>query len=80
MGVVFLTKICYTINMVRNGILLERFENNYIKKKKLSYKKALEIFESLWKEARLLKALPSKHSAENFKSKIRIARAINSGI
>ncbi|OGS44537.1 MAG: hypothetical protein A2539_01420 [Elusimicrobia bacterium RIFOXYD2_FULL_34_15] len=66
--------------MVKNGKLLEKFENNYIKKNKISYKKALKIFESLWKEAVLLKVLPSKNSAENFKSKIRIAKAINSGI
>ena len=66
--------------MVKNGNLLEKFENNYIKKKKLSYKEALKTFESLWNEARLLKVLPSKNPAKNFKSKIRIARALNSGI
>ena len=65
--------------MVKNPKLLEKFNDNYIKSRKISYKKALKIYESLWHEAVSLGILPSKNPLDNLESQIKIAKALNFG-
>jgi hypothetical protein len=37
--------------MIKNPQILAKFEDEEIRKEKLSYKEALRIFEAMWKEA-----------------------------
>ncbi len=48
--------------MIKNKKLLEKFENDLMKKEKFSYQQALKIYEALWIEAKNLKVLPLKKS------------------
>ena len=64
--------------MVKNPKLLEKFNYEQIKKEKLSYQKALKIFEALWKEAVSLGVVPLKDPMEGIDVDIRIARILNS--
>jgi len=64
--------------MIKNPRLLARFEDEEIKKEKLSYKEALKIFEAMWKEAVSLGVLPPKDPLEDIETDIRIAGFLNS--
>lgn len=59
--------------MIKNPKLLKIF-----KKEKLSFKVAMRIFESLWKEALSLKVLPSKNPLEGIEVDIKVAKILNS--
>lgn len=59
--------------MIKNPKLLKIFE-----KEKLSFKTSLKLFESLWKEALFLKALPLKNPLEGIEVDLRIAKILNS--
>jgi len=59
--------------MIKNSKLLKS-----LNKEKVSYKKALRIFEALWQEAVSLKVLPSKDPLEGIEVDLRIARILNS--
>jgi len=64
--------------MVKNSKTLENFEKKYIKKNNLTFKEKLEIYESLWAEALLMKVLPLKDPLEGIEIDIKIARILNS--
>lgn len=49
--------------MIKNTALLEKFEREMIKEP-LSYRKALQIFEAMWKEEISLGVLPLKNPLE----------------
>lgn len=64
--------------MIKNKKLLEKFENDLMKKEKFSYQQALKIYEALWIEAKNLKVLPLKNPMKGFDTKIKIAKILNS--
>jgi len=64
--------------MMRNTAILDKFEEEQIKKNKPSYSKSLSIFQALWKEAIHLGVLPSKNSLDDMEGDIRMARILNS--
>jgi hypothetical protein len=63
--------------MIRDRQQLEEFERHLLKTGKLSYKQALAIYESLFKEAVSLGAVGSNNWMEDIEVDIKIARAIN---
>lgn len=65
--------------MVKNSLLLREFEYLFQKKEgRLSFEKAMEIFTSLWQEAKDLKIIPLKDPLEGIEVDIRIAKILNS--
>ena len=64
--------------MIKNQKVFQNFENDYIKKRNLSYKENLQIYEGLYKEALLLKALPGENPLEGIEDNIRLAKILNS--
>jgi len=64
--------------MIKNKKLLEKFENDLMKKEKFSYQQALKIYEALWIEAKNLKVLPLKNPMEGIDTEIKIAKILNS--
>lgn len=64
--------------MIKNPKLLAEFEDKELKKERLSYKKALKIFEAMWQEAVTLGVLPSKDPLEGIETDIKLARILNS--
>ena len=64
--------------MVKNKIILNRFYQGLIKKENIPYKKAVQIYEALCKEAVSLKIFNSKNILDGIEIDIKIAKAINS--
>ena len=64
--------------MVKNPRLLARFENEELKKEKLSYREALKLFEAMWREAVSLGVLPLKDPLEGIETDIKLAKILNS--
>ena len=64
--------------MIRDTKLLQKFENNLLKKELISYNDSLKIFEALWHEANTLGILPSKDPLDGIEVKIKIAKILNS--
>ena len=64
--------------MIKNIKLLKQFENDLMKKEKLSYQEALAIYEALWLEAKKLKVFPLRNPMEEINTKINIAKILNS--
>lgn len=64
--------------MVKNKRILEKFENELIKKSPVNYRQNKKIFEEMYKHAVRLKALPLKDNLEGIEIKIKIAKALNS--
>jgi hypothetical protein len=65
-------------SMIKKPKALEKFEKKNIKKNNLTFKEKLEIYESLWAEALLMKVLPLKDPLEGIEIDIKIARILNS--
>ena len=63
--------------MIKNSDILERFEREVIRKEKLSFGRALAIFEAMWKEGVNLGVLPPKDPLEGIEVDIKIARILN---
>ncbi|HAX61273.1 MAG TPA: hypothetical protein DCX95_01760 [Elusimicrobia bacterium] len=63
--------------MIKNALLLKKFNEDFIKNKKLSYKKALKIYEALWNEARNFSVLSPKNYFQRLDTDIKIAEIIN---
>lgn len=63
--------------MIRNSLKLNKFYQKLIEKENISYKKALSIYEALYKEAISLGTINSKNILEGLEIDIRIAKAIN---
>jgi hypothetical protein len=64
--------------MIKKSKMLEKFEKEQIKNKKINYVKSLKIFEALWKEGVSLGVLPLKDPLEGIETSVRIARILNS--
>jgi hypothetical protein len=64
--------------MIKNQKVFQNFENNYLKKRKLSYEEKLQIYESLYKEALLLGVIPGENPMEGIDVNIRLAKILNS--
>ena len=64
--------------MLRNTKILQEFEDGLQREEVLSYREALEIYESLWQEAKTLGVLPAKDSMEGIEVKIKLAKILNS--
>jgi hypothetical protein len=64
--------------MIKNPHLVRELEAEFIAREKLPYKKALHIFESLWREGVTLGVLPLEDPWEGIEVKLRIARILNS--
>lgn len=63
--------------MIKNKQKLEKFYKKLMKKEKISYKKALLIYESLYREARSLGIISSKNVLDGLEVSQRIAKSIN---
>ena len=63
--------------MIKNPDILEDFEKERIKKEKLTFKKALKLFEAMWEEGIHLGVLPPKDPLEGIEVDIKIARILN---
>ncbi len=63
--------------MIKNSNILEQFEREVIRKEKLSFGRALAIFEAMWKEGVNLGVLPPKDPLEGIETDLRIARILN---
>ena len=64
--------------MIKNQKVFQNFENDYIKKRDLSYKSNLQIYEGLYNEAILLKVIPGNNPMEGIEHNIRLAKILNS--
>lgn len=64
--------------MVKDARLLAKFEDEQLRKERLSYSQALKIFEAMWKEAVNLGILPLKDPLEGIEKDIELARILNS--
>lgn len=64
--------------MIRDNKILKEFEDDLARKERLSYERALGIFEALWQEAVDLGVLPLKDPMEGIEVKIKLARILNS--
>ncbi|UCD15850.1 MAG: hypothetical protein JSV34_02025 [Candidatus Omnitrophota bacterium] len=63
--------------MIRNKLKLVRFYEKLISKERNSYKKALLIYEALYKEAIALGVINSKNILDGLEKDIKIAHTIN---
>ena len=63
--------------MIRDAGALQRFEDSVIRGRKLSHAKALQLYESMWREGVTLGALPPKDPLEGIDVDIRIAKILN---
>lgn len=64
--------------MIKNKSKLNNFYKKLLKKEKFTYKKALSIYESLYKEAVSLGIFNSKNILEGIETDIKIAKTLNS--
>ena len=65
------------LRMIKDTEILRTFENNLIKKEKLSYADSLRIFEMMWREASTLGILPSKDPLDGIETKIKISKILS---
>ena len=63
--------------MIKNRKLYEQFNREYLKRRKLTYRQAIKIYESLWEEACKLGVLSKRDIFSNIESRVRIARVLN---
>ena len=65
--------------MIKNSKLLQKFEDEYSRKKgKLSYKQAIKIFQAMWDEGVHLGVLPPKDEMDGTEIRVKIAKIIHS--
>ncbi len=63
--------------MIKNARILKKFEREYLKREKLSFKDKLKIFESMWKEARALGVIKKTDRLEGIEKAVKIAKIAN---
>lgn len=63
--------------MIKPTSKLDNFYRQLIKEEKISYKKALSIFEAMYREAVSLGIINSENILEGLEVDLRIAKAIN---
>lgn len=64
--------------MIRDTKILKKFKDGLLRKERLSYDRAMSIFEALWNEAVSLGVLPLKDPMEGIEVKIKLAKVLNS--
>ncbi|MFH1772083.1 MAG: hypothetical protein ABH872_04630 [Candidatus Omnitrophota bacterium] len=62
--------------MIQNKVKVEKFYQSLIRKEKIPYKKALQIYEALYKEAVSLGVINSDNILEGLEIDIKIADAL----
>jgi len=63
--------------MIKNSILLEEFEKNFIKQNKLTYKDSLRLFDLMLQECINLNLIPFNNPLEGIDKDIKIAKILN---
>ncbi|MBU2497336.1 MAG: hypothetical protein KKE57_00375 [Proteobacteria bacterium] len=63
--------------MIKNPRLLQRFEENELRKERIDYASALKLFEGMWREGMELGVLPLEEALEGIEVDIQIARILN---
>jgi hypothetical protein len=64
--------------MIKNAEQLKKFENNYLKGSRLSFKQSIKIFTDLWNEALNLGVISNSNPLEGIETDIKIAKVLNS--
>ncbi len=64
--------------MIKNPVLWEKFEKEWIKKEKLSFLQSFKIFQLLLDEAKVLGVFPSSDPLEEIEKDIKMAKILNS--
>jgi len=64
--------------MIKNKAILQKFEEEMIKKDKVDIPKNFRLIEDMYKEAVFLGAFPPRGSLSGIEVDIRIAKAVNS--
>lgn len=64
--------------MIKDAEALKKFEDSIVERDKLSHAKALQLYESLWREGVALGVLPPKDPLEGIDVAMRIAKILNS--
>ena len=64
--------------MIKDAKFLSEFEDGELKKEKLSFTDALNIFEAMWQEGVNFGVLPLKDPMEDIETDINLARILNS--
>ncbi|HEX68273.1 MAG TPA: hypothetical protein ENG13_04330 [bacterium] len=64
--------------MIKNPVLWEKFEKEWIKKEKLSFLQRFKIFQLLLDEAKVLGVFPSSDPLEEIEKDIKMAKILNS--
>lgn len=64
--------------MIKNQKDFQIFENDYLKNRNLTYSEKIKIYESLYNEALLLKAIPGGNPMEGIENNIKLAKILNS--
>jgi len=64
--------------MIKHPEILRKFEDDLIKKQRLSYEQSLNIVESLWAEGVALGTLPPKDLSAGIDIDIKLAGILNS--
>ena len=65
------------ILMIKDAILLSRFDQEEMKKEPPDFRTALRIFEGMWMEGKAMGVLPLKDPLEGIEVDIRVARMLN---
>ena len=63
--------------MIKNRKLVQKFEEELIKKEKVNLIKNFQIMDAMYKEARVLGAIPMKDSLDGWGIDAKIARVVN---
>jgi len=63
--------------MIKNKLKLRKFYRKLIEEERISYRKALLIYEALYKEATSLGIINAKNILDGLEIDIKIAKAIN---
>jgi hypothetical protein len=63
--------------MVKDGKLLEKFEQNLLRNTEVTFEKNLKIYEKLFEEAIAFGVLPKKDPLDGIEVKIKLAKILN---
>lgn len=63
--------------MIKDARIFSEFNDEQIRRERLDYAAALQIFEAMWKEGLALGVLPSEDPLEGIEVDVRIAGILN---
>lgn len=64
--------------MIKDKVLFEKEDRILRRRVRHAFERRTKIYEALWQEAHVLKALPRKYHSEGMRACLRIARILNS--